>query len=105
MTDKSKIENSSSGQTERKCETSPLSVSEVISHMVTVQVGSKFFIKSSSTTTPTDHFQPTSQDEISGKLSGCVSVLRGDLESIKRVAREMVEDGMKQGVKYMEVRT
>ena len=49
--------------------------------------------------------QPTSQDEISGKLSSCVSVLKGDLESIKRVAREMVEDGMKQGVKYMEVRT
>lgn len=54
---------------------------------------------------PTDHLQPTSQDEISGKLSSCVSVLKGDLESIKRVAREMVEDGMKQGVKYMEVRT
>ena len=32
-----------------------------------------------------------------------MSVLKGDLESITRVGREMVEDGMKQGVKYMEV--
>ena len=48
--------------------------------------------------------QPTSQDEISAKLSSCVSVLKGDLESIARVAREMVEDGTEQGVKYMEVK-
>ena len=48
--------------------------------------------------------QPTSQDEISAKLSSCVSVLKGDLESIARVAREMVEDGKEQGVKYMEVK-
>ena len=54
---------------------------------------------------PTQYFQPTSQDEISGKLSSCVSVLKGDLESITRVGREMVEDGMKQGVRYMEVGT
>ena len=34
-----------------------------------------------------------------------MSVLKGDLESITRVGREMVEDGMKQGVRYMEVGT
>ena len=34
-----------------------------------------------------------------------MSVLKGDLESITRVAREMVEDGMEQGVRYMEVGT
>ena len=41
---------------------------------------------------PIQYLQPTSQDEIVGKLSSCVSVLKGDLESIARVGREMVED-------------
>ena len=95
--DESKVK-TSIGQPEKKCET--LSVSEVVNHMVTVQVGQSFF-----TAHPTQHLQPTSQDEISGKLRSCVSVLKGDLESITRVGREMVEDGMKQGVKYMEVGT
>ena len=76
--------------------------------------------------------QPTTQEEIFGKLKSCVSVLKGDLESITRVGKEiflfyfiyflrwarrffyisyiyfkvgkeMVEDATRQGVKYMEV--
>ena len=37
VADESKVEKSIIGQTEKKCET--LSVSEVVNHMVTVQVG------------------------------------------------------------------
>ena len=64
--------------------------------------------------------QPTTQEEILGKLKSCVNVLKGDLESITRVGKEIfliyyifymyfkvgkeiVEDATRQGVKYMEV--
>ena len=76
---------------EEKCETKSLSVSEVIEHMVTIQVVLKTKRQKDKTTKKSIyHLQPTSQDEISGKLSSCVSVLKGDLESIKRVGREIL---------------
>ena len=33
--------------------------------------------------------QPTTQEEILGKLKSCVNVLKGDLESITRVGKEI----------------
>lgn len=47
--------------------------------------------------------QPTTQSDIRAKLSNCQAVLKDDLASIERVARELCHDAADNGLRYVEV--
>ena len=73
-----------------------VSVHDVTSHMISLQVVSQ-------TDIAIIHLQPISQLEVSNKLKNCLDVLKDDLENMRRVARELVEDAKNNGVRYVEV--
>ena len=62
---------------------SSVSINDVITHMTVLS--------------------PRSKEEINLKLKNCLNVLRDDLQSIERVAKEITEDASRNGVKYFEV--
>lgn len=47
--------------------------------------------------------EPITQKEVLQKLENCVNCLKGDLEAIERVAREIAEDARDNGILYLEV--
>ena len=73
-----------------------VSIHDVTSHMISLQVVGQ-------TNMTLIHLQPISQLEVSNKLKNCLDVLKDDLENMRRVARELVEDARNNGVRYVEV--
>ena len=73
-----------------------VSIHDVTNHMISLQVVDQ-------TNMTIIHLQPISQLEVSNKLKNCLDVLKDDLENMRRVARELVEDARNNGVRYVEV--
>ena len=73
-----------------------VSIHDVTSHMICLQVVDQ-------TDIPLIAVQPLSRLEVSNKLKNCLDVLKDDLDNMRRVARELVEDARNNGVRYVEV--